>query len=306
MRRAATMMTSLLVMSPACGLFGTAASSWPLPRLAAHSTFTHTWHESVCERSGTDCDTELAVVAIESAESSDPDVVETSIALGAVFLTTHEPGEAVIRLEGEGQARDLIVEVAEIDAFVFPERCVVDQHALLLPGARAVFGLRIQDAEGEALDGVPQLEISGIPGAEVELLPSIRGLAVTAPAALGRFEVGIEEHGTIFTVDVIDEGEIDGVTSSEYLAAPTRNGHMLAAGDVHAEITLEDPSCALVVGDWGIAPPSSTPRSYVGQGDEAETWLLWAHPRTGDKACDVRIDLPLANDGAGLQSVISY
>lgn len=291
------------IVAASAGLCGCGAWGWApdedVGPLAAHSIYTYTWNDDTCMRSGPACVEERIVVAVERARSSDRDVVDTSIdARGVLTLHAHDPGEATVELFGEdGYRRDLNLRVASLGTVEFVEQRVVVDHALLMPGATAAFGYELYTPGGEELRGIPRLEVSATGGATATALDDRTAIAVTAPAELGAFEVGVEGVGVVLRVDVVDEAEIDGVTSGRDFVAPTIGDHVLAAGAVEFRVTPapgEQP-CDIDMEGWGVSPSPLPAPDFRNPGDEAATWS--AQVTFG---CLIRLTLPRANDGAGL------
>lgn len=284
------------VLLSACGLFEESAPTEPMA-IAVHAIHRYTWHE---RRPCTDWDcedVESYPVHIEEAESSDREVVDAWVDDGFVELRTFGPGFAVVHVYGDDRARDLLIRVEPVAAMEFTERRVLDDHVLMLPTATTAFDLALYDIYDEPLAGAPALELTATAGAVAESMTDRSAIAVTAPDSLGPFEITLDDHGTILTGEVVEEGDIDGLTATTEFVAPTVGDHILAAGAVHAEfIRSGSATCTIDTEDWGGVPGEPE--------GEVETWFVSATVNATGEPCDLRVSLPLANGGEGLTRAI--
>lgn len=293
MRVVAAVLLSLIL--PACGLLDEPAPTEDMT-IAAHAADTYVWPERKPCRAW-DCEGETFPVRIEEAESSDTEVVDAWVDAGIVQLRTDRPGFAVVRVYGEGRARALRILVEPVAAMEFTERRVVEDDVLMLPNATTALDLALYDIYGEPLAGAPELDLTATAGAVAESMTDRSAIAVTAPAALGRFEITLDGVGTILTGEVIEEGDIDGLVSTTEFVAPTIGDRILAAGPVHAEFVRSSSApCTIDAHEWGGVPGEP-------QG-EVETWFVSATVDATGEPCDLRVSLPLANGGEGLTRAI--
>lgn len=288
------MLLSLIL--PACGLLEDPAPTEDMA-IAAHAADTYVWPERKPCRAW-DCEEgETFPVPIEEAESSDTEVVDAWVDAGIVQLRTYGPGFAVVRLYGEARARALRILVEPVAAMEFTERRVVGDDVLMLANATTALDLALYDIYGEPLRGAPELDVTATAGAAAESMTDRSAIAVTAPAALDRFEIMLDGVGTILTGEVVDEGEIDGLVSTVEFVAPTIGDRILAAGPVHAEFVGASPApCTIDAEDWGGVPGEPE--------GEVETWSVSATVDATGEPCDLRVTLPLANGGEGLTRAI--
>ncbi len=293
MRVVAAVLLSLIL--PACGLLEDPAPTEDMT-IAAHAADTYVWSEREPCRAW-DCEGETFPVRIEEAETSDTEVVDAWVDAGIVQLRTYGPGFAVVRVYGEGRARALRILVEPIAAMEFTERRVVEDHVLMLPNTTTAFDLALYDIYGEPLAGAPELELRATAGATAESMTDRSAVAVTAPDAIGRFEITLDGVGTILTGEVVEEGDIDGLTATTEFVAPTVGDHILAAGPVHAEfVRSSSATCTIDAEDWGGVPGEPE--------GEVETWFVSATVDATGEPCDLRVSLPLANGGEGLTRAI--
>ena len=285
-------------------------------RVASHARTDYTWSASSCRSAGGifghECEEEL--VPIDSVEVDDERIVH----VGDVFdtsleLRTGTPGQTlVILLGGDDDVMHLDVEVVEpnvqltdlFDPFTGAETI------LLLPGATARFPYVLTDDGGTPLRGVSDdIEISaqGMAGVVVERIVGDNAVFVHVPDKVGELVLVPMERGEALPVTVVDVGEIDGVELGGYDVVaevrqvfPTVGGVPVRAGEMAYTIEAADPdaTCTVSAPSWGRLDT-----------DEVAA-LRSPKPVWGvevlDGPCDLRVQLPDANGGEGLDVVVEW
>jgi hypothetical protein len=291
-----------------CGLLSNPSPDSDSVVVAAHASFEYHWTDDTCFRSGPACVEDYEGVAVEYAESMDPEIAEVRFEGDRVSIVTHAPGQTVVELEGEhGYRRELVVTVATVAELSFVETRLRDGHMLVLPGMRTVHRYVPVDESGRPLEGLLELDLVGTGGAQAEPIDGTSLLVLTAPAERGAFEITDATLGSIVTGEVVSEADIDGVLQVYSLVAPTIAGHMLAAGEVEIVGEPVDPgsACRLEAESWGVPPPVAASYDPHDSGDEDATWSLSVQPEDTGAPCEMRVTLPGADAGRGVSAVIS-
>ncbi len=285
-------------------------------RVASHARTDYTWTASSCRSAGGifghECEDEL--VEIDSVEVDDERVVH----VGDVFdtsleLQTERPGQTlVILLGGDDDVMHLEVEVvAPTVQLVDPFAPFIEaEQVLLLPGATARVAYVLADDGGTPLRGIAdaiEIEAQGMAGVVVEPVLGDNAVLLHVPDKVGAFELVPMERGEALPVEVVDVAAVDGVELGGFDVAaqvrqvvPTVGGVALRAGEMAYTIEPADPAATCIVHapDWGRMDPveAATVRSPI------PVWGV----EVEDGPCDLRVQLPDAAGGEGLDVVVAW
>lgn len=301
-------MAALVALSSACS----PGVGNDVRRVATHAEIDYTWRASSCRSAGGifghECEDEL--VTIDSVEVGDERLVEVSeVSDAGLRLHTGGPGETlVVLLGGDDDVMHLDVEVVEPTVELADPWAQTDVH-LMLPGASDRFAYRLVDDGGSQLRGVSddvEIAAQGMAGVVVEPVEDHNAVLVYVPDKVGDFVLAPMTRGQVLPVTVVDAAAIDGVELGGYDVAaqvrevvPTVDGVPVRAGELAYTISAADPdaACTVTAPGWGRM-------DLIGAAG-GPAMPIWGVQVT-DGPCDLRVQLPDAAGGEGLDLVVEW